>query len=78
MTPASDQAKDSVLIVSGVINSVLPSWVSLLPDATAALEAALRILVAFATLVFLVSRILYYRKKTKLLTRKTAKEDSDD
>jgi hypothetical protein len=78
MTTPSDQAKDALLLASGIINAALPTWVSLLPDATEALEAALRIMVAMATLVFLVSRIIYYRKKTKLLTRKNAKEDNDE
>ena len=77
-TPMSDQAKDSILIASGIINAALPSWVSLLPDATAAMEGVLRVVVAFATLIFLVSRIIYYRKKTKLLTRKNATDDNDE
>ena len=77
-TQMSDQAKDSILIASGIINAALPSWVSLLPDATAAVEGVLRLMVAVATLVFLVSRIIYYRKKTKLLTRKNATEDNDE
>ena len=77
MTP-SDQAKDAVLVGAGIINAALPSWVSLLPDAAEAVEAALRLGVGFATLVFLVYRIFYYRKKLRLLTRKNANEDDND
>ena len=78
MTYMSDQAKDSILIASGIINAALPGWVKLLPDATDAIEAVLRLMVAGATLVFLGFRIMYYRKKTKLLTKKNAIEDSDE
>ena len=78
MTHTSDQAKDAVIIASALINSALPGWVKLLPDATDAIEGVLRMMVAVATLVFLVSRIIYYRKKTKLLTRKNATEDNDE
>ena len=74
---ASDTAKDSILIASGIINAALPKWVSLIPDAAPAIEAGLRMTVGLLTIIFLFSRIIYYRRKTKLLTRKTAEKDDE-
>jgi hypothetical protein len=74
---ASDTAKDSLLIASGIINAALPDWVTLLPQAAPAIEAGLRITVGLLTIIFLFSRIVYYRRKTSLLNRKNAEKDDE-
>ena len=74
----SNEVKDTLIVSSGVINAVLPSWVSLVPQYMSGIESVLRIVVALATVIFLVERTLYYRKRSKKLDTYKDNERDDD